>query len=235
MSQHLDVEGHVLYALRNATIKQWPFPHFFAENVFPIDFYYEVLHILAHKDDYAGKGDHYNGRTFGEADSIPELAFMKGERFLHEVGMIFYPWMKHRFQGRTPEECSVFNDLRLVRDGKGYQIGPHTDATWKIVSLLFYLPPEQWEWTAPDVGTSIYMPKDPDFRCAGGPHHPFEPFDRIYTAPYQRNSCFGFFKTDNSFHGVEPVEYDMRRDVLLYNIYDDKVYRECHKPRIVMS
>lgn len=234
MGSTLDIEGHVLYALRNATIKKWPFPHFFVENVFPLDFYYEILHILAHKDDYVGNGTQYNGRKFGEAESIPELAFMNGERFLHEVSLIFGPWIKERFAGRKPEECSVFNDLRLVRDGKGYHIGPHTDAIWKIVSLLFYLPPEQWEWTADDVGTSIYMPKDPDFRCPGGPHHKFDGFDRIYTAPYKRNACFGFFKTNNSFHGVEPVDYDMRRDVLLFNIYDDKVYRDCHKPRIVM-
>lgn len=224
-----DIEGHVLYALRNATVKKWPYPHFFVENVFPYEFYHALLHHLAGKNDYDGNGNAYHGRTFGEIDDIPELAFMKSESFLQNVAWIFAGPLQHRFAGRNQDECAIFHDLRLVRDGIGYRIGPHTDAAWKIVSLLFYLPPlDCWDST---IGTSIYMPNDPTFRCPGGPHHKFENFKNIYTAPYIENSCFGFFKTSYSFHGVEPIENDVTRDVLLYNIYEEKVYREAHAPK----
>jgi hypothetical protein len=38
--------------------------------------------------------------------------------------------------------------------------------------------------------------------------------------PFAPNSLFAFFKTDNSFHGVEPVlDADTRRWLLLYDIY----------------
>lgn len=225
-----DIEGHVLYALRNAVIKKWPYPHFFVQNVFPDDFYDALIHHLAGKTDYAGKGTAYHGRTFGEVDDMPELAFMNSASFLQNVASIFAPWISHRFKGCKQEDIAILHDLRLVRDSKGYQIGPHTDAAWKIVSLLFYLPPLNcWDST---IGTSIYMPNDPAFRCPGGPHHDFKHFKNIYTAPYIGNSCFGFFKTDNSFHGVEPVESDVTRDVLLYNIYEDNRLSTWVRPTI---
>ena len=70
------------------------------------------------------------------------------------------------------------------------------------------------------LGTSIYVPNDPDFRCPGGPHHNRNQFTRLHTNPFAPNSLFAFFKTDNSFHGVEPVgDPDCRRWLLLYDIY----------------
>jgi hypothetical protein len=42
----------------------------------------------------------------------------------------------------------------------------------------------------------------------------------VATAPYLPNSLFGFVRTDNAFHGVEPViDLDARRDLLLYNLF----------------
>jgi hypothetical protein len=41
----------------------------------------------------------------------------------------------------------------------------------------------------------------------------------MLTMPYLPNSLFGFLKTQNSFHGVEPVkEVDVQRNLLLYDI-----------------
>lgn len=225
MTMFLDIEGHVAYALRNAQVKNWPFPHFFAENVFPEDFYRGLVRELAQKDDFQALEGRYNGRTFGKTDEFAGLAFMHEKPFLKHVCHIFKEAMQQRFKG---EKTAVYHDLRLVRDGKGYSIGPHTDASWKVVSLLFYLPEDSFY---SQCGTSLYLPKIfPEFTCPGGPHHDFADFKRIYTAPYIPNSCFGFFKTDNSFHGVEPLEYDFRRDVLLYNVYEQQAYLQSHKP-----
>ena len=70
------------------------------------------------------------------------------------------------------------------------------------------------------LGTSMYLPKDRDFRCPGGPHHPHAQFDRVWTMPFRPNSLFAFVKTSASFHGVEPVsDPDARRWLLLYDIY----------------
>ena len=228
MSSFLDVEGHLTYQLRNATVKKWPFPHFYVENVFPDDFYHFLIEKLDKKHDFQAVEGRYAGRTFADLTDFTELAFMQQHDFLRNVTRIFASDMNKRFEGRDQKHCGIFNDLRLIRDHVNYQIGPHTDAAWKLVSLLFYLPPDAVHYQH---GTSIYTPKDPAFRCPGGPHHDFAGFNRIYTAPYYPNSCFGFFKTDNSFHGVEAIKTDFKRDVLLYNIYDEQLYLKMHKPK----
>lgn len=219
----IDVCEHVLYQLCNARVRPWPFPHFYAHNVFPNEFYDRIVKQLAQKTDfYAQKGASYNGRTFAGPTMDSEVAFMQTPRFLREVVSLFLPALKARYQGR---KLVTFADLRFVRDCKGYFIGPHTDASWKIASLLFYLPFDGWHTSA---GTSLYTPKDRTFTCPGGPHHRFESFDRITTAPYTPNTCFGFLKTEDSFHGVEPILDDFKRDVLLFNIYDQELYSQTH-------
>lgn len=206
-----------MYALRNAVVKPWPFPHFYAERVFPEDFYWSVVDFVKNKTEgeYRSGVNNYNGRKFALSSDIPGLGFMQSGDFLRHVAKIFREPMRERFGGR--EGVKFGNDLRLIRDGKDYFIGPHTDTPQKVISLLFYLPPDGWNY---ECGTSLYLPKERDYRCAGGPHYPFELFDRIETMPFLPNTCFGFFKTDYSFHGVEKLDRDIQRNVLLYNVYD---------------
>jgi len=214
----MNVKEHVIYALRNAVIRQYPFPHFFATNVFPQEFYYDLIKQIEKNTDYTAMGGNYPDRSFGPKGAPDGLEFMIENDFMHEVMMIFYPWYKKRYGDKN---CQVSTDMRLIRDKAGYQIGPHTDAAWKLVSLLFYLP---GTWAYRECGTSIYLPSSKGFRCAGGPHYDFDGFNECYRAPFEPNTCFGFWKTYNSFHGVEPIKKNFNRDVLLYNVYDnDKI------------
>ncbi len=115
----------------------------------------------------------------------------------------------------------------LVEDITHYALGPHTDTPAKVITVLFYLPKDE---SQAHLGTSIYMPKDRAWRCPGGPHHGYAGFDRVATMPFMPNSMFAFVKTDNSFHGVEPVtDPDVRRWLLLYDIKAQKV--EAAAPR----
>ena len=82
-----------------------------------------------------------------------------------------------------------------------------------------------------ELGTSIYVPKDPSFRCDGRIHHPFNQFKKVMTAPYRPNSLLGFFKTDSAFHGVERIATEnTQRDSILYNIYVKNVGRRATTP-----
>ena len=204
---------HLQYQLSNATIKKWPFPHFFIEDAFPNDFYKHFRSTLPHNTSYKQGAGNYNGRVFADPVSDGTLSFFHHPDFLRSVVNAFEPGFHARFPTGhfTPKI-----DLRLVLDSQNYAIGPHTDARWKIVSLLFYLPED---YALERLGTAVYVPKDPDFRCEGGPHHRFDDFEPVYRAPFRPNSCFGFFKTDNSFHGVPPITIPCRRDVLLWNLY----------------
>lgn len=213
---------HAIYKLRNARKLAYPFPHIYAESVFPADFYKEMKEQVSACREFVSGSKDYHGRTFADPNCIFGIDFMHDKDFARAIAKIFSSELSEHSQ---EEKIEISTDIRLVRDGKDYYIGPHTDAPWKLISLLFYLPPgfgfEQY-------GTSIYLPKDREFRCPGGPHHKFEQFDKIYTAPYAPNSCFGFWKTDNSFHGVEPVDAVFPRDVLLFNVYDQTIYKQTH-------
>lgn len=106
-----------------------------------------------------------------------------------------------------------------MRDETGYALGPHTDGPAKVVSVLSYLT----HALRPQLGTSIYRPKQEGFTSAGGPHLPREDFDLLATLPYAPNILVAFPKTDDCFHGVEPVEPGLRRDILFL---DYKVVKE---------
>ena len=209
-----DPVEHVIYKLRNAPVSRYPFPHFYAENVFPDDFYWNLLKNLPEDEKYSGDSGTgiYNNRRFAVLDAL-EFDEFKSNHFASSLLSIF----PQDFHTRFPDGKAKFStEWRLVRDEKGYQIGPHTDAKWKVLSLLFYLPVDN---SYPDAGTSIFVPEDHKFECAGGPHYNKQGFLKAWTAPYKPNSCFGFWKTSNSWHGVDEIGYKMRRDVLLYNIF----------------
>jgi hypothetical protein len=64
------------------------------------------------------------------------------------------------------------------------------------------------------------VPRDPALRCDGWRRHPFEAFKRAFTAEFLPNCVLGLLKTDQAFHGVEPIgDQGTERNVLLYNIY----------------
>jgi hypothetical protein len=209
-----EVLGHLRYKIANAHINTWPYAHFYIEDIFPDDFYRKLRALLPPHDAYKKGASDYNGRVFADPTTTGELSFMTSDEFTQSVVFAF----SYQFQARFPSgEFLPRTDLRLVLDSQNYAIGPHTDAKWKVVSLLFYLPED---YALEALGTSIYIPKSRGFRCPGGPHHKFEDFTRVYTAPFRPNSVLGFFKNDKSFHGVEPITIPCRRDVLLWNLYD---------------
>ena len=208
-------EQATIYNLRNAEIKHYPYPHFYLQNVFPHAFYQSLLDSLPPHESYSTKGTAYHGRQFADPTQNPLLTFMQSNEFIQHITALFYPYIAKHFEDQPSPK--ITHDLRLVRDHKDYQIGPHTDAKWKLVSLLFYLPADD---STQDLGTSIFLPNNPNFSCNAGIHHGFENFTKTFTAPFLPNSCFGFFRTSQSFHGVSPITIPCKRDVLLYNLYD---------------
>lgn len=230
------VEQHVTYQIANAPLREYPYPHFYLESVFPDDFYRSVR---KHWPDGASLVSlAQSGRvTPGaypdrfilpfDAAQIEKLppekrefwrdfgSWFLGERFLRVLLHKFSSDIHKRF-GSALHRQSFGVDSLIVRDRVNYRLGPHTDAVHKLMSLLFYCPDDE---SMKHLGTSIYEPLDPDFRCPGGPHYPHDRFIRVTTMEYRPNSLFAFFKTDNSFHGVEPItDGGVLRDLLLYDV-----------------
>lgn len=234
-----DAELQLAYKIGNVPFGMFPYPHFYLQDVFPADFYRQLQQNLPDPQamipiEQARPVQGYKERfVLGLTDehlaTLPEKkrAFWKDlNRWMVEEGNFgnlifskFKPFIEQRFSGQTG--LNFYSETLLVQDITNYKLGPHTDSPRKVVTILFYLPPDD---SQRHLGTSMYLPADGKFTCPGGPHHDRENFVRLHTNPFMPNSLFAFFKTDNSFHGVEPVaDPDCRRWLLLFDIYVKEV------------
>lgn len=230
-------ELHLSYRLGNAAIQPYPYPHCYLEEALPPEYYAQLQSMLPDPatllplEQARGvkgyderfvlefKEEQFARLTPAQDAFWRELhRWLVGGRFLQLMLTKFAPFIQQRFQGRN--DMRFHDEALLVQDITRYQLGPHTDAPRKVLTLLFYLPADL---SQQHLGTSMYVPKDREFRCAGGPHHPHALFDRVWTMPFRPNSAFAFLKTNASFHGVEPVmDANTRRWLLLYDIYEKK-------------
>ena len=228
-----------MYRIASAQPRVWPFPHLVVDNVFPADYYAALLDALPPLEFYrpiaeAGRvtqatTDAYRQRHVIEF-SRPEperfapehrdfwagfLDWMIGERFVTFALQQFGSLVAARF-GDSLRAARFHPEFQLVRDFTDYALGPHTDRPHKVMVLLFYLPRSG---ERPDLGTSLYVPRENAFRCNGTAHHPRGNFLRVATMPYRPNTMMAFFKSARSFHGVEPVTGpDLRRDLIQLSI-----------------
>jgi hypothetical protein len=227
-------EQYTLYQVANSPLREHPYPHFLVHDVFEPGLYRRMIeNLLPPALMRPIKEERAVGKTYSDdryvctlsRDRIGALPPPYGEfwgeltRWLLDTPFAlalfnkFGPHIHRRFGERKP---GFYNEALLVDDRARYVLGPHTDTPSKVITLLFYLPSDD---SHEHLGTSIYVPRDASFRCPGGPHHPFDLFHRVVTMPYRPNTLFAFFKSDNSFHGVEPVrDQNYRRHLLLYDI-----------------
>jgi len=230
-----DAELALAYKFANAPVLGFPYPHFYIRDVFPADFYdrlqanipdpslmiplEEARSVKGYKERFVleiGKPEHQGRLPEGKREFWSEFSqWLCSGRFANLALSKFHSLIEQRFSNAPMPQ--LYNEALLVEDITKYSLGPHTDSTRKVITMLFYLPKDT---SQSHLGTSIYLPKDGNFTCAGGPHYGFENFVRLHTMPFLPNSLFVFFKTDNSFHGVEPVtDPDTKRWLLLFDIY----------------
>lgn len=241
-------EEHLIYKLMNTPIYDYPYPHFHATSVFDDITYNDILTNIPDDENYMAlnetlrtgattsdpskptkKLDSYKDRFIIEMETaslikLPEhkrdfwIQFSEwflGEYFLNSLLIKFKPYIEKRLMGYQGNKKVRATGL-ITRDKTGYSIGPHTDAPRKLLTLLFYLPSNN---DLRHLGTSIYKPKGDKFICEGGPHYKFDRFDKVITAPFIPNSLFCFFKTNDSFHGVDLIiDENIERDLLIYNV-----------------
>lgn len=232
-----EAELQVAYEFGNAPIRPFPFPHLYMQEVFPRAFYQAIQDNLpvggqwspiAEKRRVTGYRERFvccfDDASLADLDP-PRQQFWRQFRDTFLRGSLksflldkFRPHIERRFKADMP--AAFRDELLLVQDIQQYALGPHTDSPRKVVTVLFYLPPDDSQEA---LGTSIYLPRDPAFVCKGGPHYDRENFLRLKSMPFRPNSVFCFVKTDNSFHGVERIGgEDCKRWLLLYDIYVDE-------------
>lgn len=229
------VERHVLERIRATSIETAPFPHCVVDRVFPEDFYEDLLEnwpgvesftaitdtgrvkggsserrVIAFSDSGLARIEGARRRFWADAVSrwlmAPELAFVAIEKFAYALAE----------SGADPRGVPLAADGLIVSDRTHYAIGPHTDSPRRVVSLLFYVPEDD---TFRRFGTCLYVPRDPGFRCPGGPHHDVGQFERVKTIEFLPNRLVMFPKSDRCFHGVERVDLPgIERRLLIYDV-----------------
>jgi hypothetical protein len=232
---------HVVERLRTAQVVPDPYPHYCLDRVFPEDFYESLLRYLPGSAAYQNlfeittlKLDHFRFRdqrdlADGWTASLPDglrrfwddfNAWFLGPELARAVLDSFAGPLRSRLGERAAWPTTSV-ETQLIRHKAGFFLGPHTDASTKLVVLLVYLVPDD---SRQHLGTSLYRPKERGFTCPDSAHYPFEDFVRVKTAPYRRNSLLAFERSDRSFHGVEPLAaQDVKtggRDLIQYVLYD---------------
>ena len=238
--------NHFIERLRTAEVLPHPYPHYCLDNLFPDDYYRTLLQHLPASSSYENlyevttlKLDHFRHRdqrdmNVGWTDKLPHGQKEFWDRFdawflnaevAQAVLKTFTDQMRERFADES-EWPDVSVESQLIRHRAGYFLGPHSDLHTKLVVLLIYLAPDE---SSSHLGTSLFRPKDPNFKCPNSTHHPFSDFINVKTAPYKPNSMLAFFRSDISFHGLEPLSdsdvSNSGRDLIQYVLYD-KAARE---------
>ncbi|HEX3102541.1 MAG TPA: hypothetical protein VHQ01_12140 [Pyrinomonadaceae bacterium] len=228
-----NAEMNLSTKIYNARVQSAPFAYAFVRNVFP-QMYYDLMRknfpdpTQLVSNGQAGRGDKLQARFVFELkpeylNTLPAMHrdfwsdfanWILGERLRKHILQKFAWAVGNRFRDR--EHIEFWSDAALVEDRTTHSMGPHTDHPRKAVTLLFYLPGDE---SQAHLGTTIYLPKDRTFNCSGLAHHRSEDFDRVETFPFVPNALVMFAKSDNSFHGVEPVnDLSCRRWLLMLNI-----------------
>lgn len=231
-----DVEAHVLSRIAAAPIRRDPFAHCVIDDVFPAEFYESIIARWPEETSWRPLAE--SGRVAREsyAERLVILMTQDGFARLDPARRLFWQqevadWMMgerfraallNKFTGElrgtpfgAPVERTIGDGL-IVSDRTNYEIGPHTDAPHRVISLLFYLPEDA---TFRRFGTSFYAPNDPKVRCEGGPHYEFSGFRRCATVEFLPNRLVVFPKSDRCFHGVERVDLQgIERRLLIFNV-----------------
>lgn len=214
--------------IRAAEVRESPYPHFFVPDVFPQGWFNDIRAALPDNLSYASTDPRRTTNmaalkfrrrinlSESDIDFLPESsratwecvsAALTSQTFSLAIKQLLSAHLVDRY-GTT--ELDTRTRVELIRDQEGYLINPHTDAPHKIITLLFYLPPNNRHT---ELGTSVYVPKDRTFTSEAGTQFDPADFEEVFRAPFQSNSVFGFMKNERSFHGRQLIsDYTGFRD-----------------------
>jgi hypothetical protein len=223
----LDVTSRLVYQVLNASIREYPFPHFFNTDVFPKNFYDEIMKHMPDENDYETLSE--QGLVHVPSEDVEKFErrsvitlnddkiqlidesirdfwleltkILTSPEFLIPSILKFKPWAINEYGEDLEISYSV--DVSLFRDTEKWDLGPHTDQQNEIMAIFLYLPPDD---TTSYLGTSIYTPKEPGFTCKGGMRYDRKDFDCANTLPFLPNSVAGFYRNNTSFHGIDCVK-----------------------------
>tara|TARA_B100000029_G_C17458941_1_gene917761 strand:+ start:391 stop:1152 length:762 start_codon:yes stop_codon:yes gene_type:complete len=180
-----NILDHLVNKIKSAELIDQPFVHKFIENIFPDEFYENLLLYLPKKEQYTAinktgwVGGNYSPEryVFNLLDENnfnlieqPKKEFLKNftnllisKDLFNFVTFIFKDQINHRLNNLSNLEIEQIGSSNykfsvvpmLVKDFTKYNLGAHTDHYEKLVSFLFYLPNNN---ELKNIGTALYKP-----------------------------------------------------------------------------
>ena len=223
------LSAFIAQSIENAREVETPFFHLEFDRVFPDDIYADILRLMPVTRDYRPMHGRSKGldledgtHTRVKIDLFPEyirnlpaekraLWDVVGRALCSEpVKRAFMrklaPGLKKRF-GESHAQVGMYPIPILTRDIPGYMIPPHTDTSWKGITVQLYLPPDD---ANTDIGT-IFHDKLPDGSMP-----------KTRQMRFARNSGYAFAVGDDTWHSADPVHNRVKtRDSILLTYFVD--------------
>jgi len=231
-SKEKAIKNHILSQINKVKVSQTPTPYCYIKNIFPEDYYQEILANFPNKKNMiplnetgrASYKDRYvvlmNDEDLAKLPKTQKQFWQECTSWLYSpeftnamIEKFENPLLK-RFKQKTLN-LKITGDGLITNDQTNYSISPHTDVEPRIFSALFYCPKDD---SQKHLGTSLYKPKKLNFKSDGSKHLPLEDFTKIKTMNFLPNTLFAFPRTDQSFHGVEKIiEPNSERQSIIFN------------------
>jgi hypothetical protein len=224
-----DLAEHARYIIANTPVRAHPYPHLYAEGVFPSAWYQRMLDAFPLESELRPLNDKFPRRLSLSLSTPGAIDGLAPERraFWQEVAdRLFDPqtldFLVRRFSPEVADRCAgrLHPMVHLFHDAGGYGIGPHIDTFKKVVTCLFYLPQDD---SARAWGTSV-LTRTGDPAAPLAPHHlnDWTGFASAYTAPMLPNTMLAFLVTSRSYHAVRPTPPGIVRRSLQYFVTIDE-------------
>jgi len=228
-----DFTRDVCRAIENARTVAMPFVHLEFEGVFPHDVYSEMLRDMPRSQNYrrlSGRSketDRDGKPTRVKMELLPEyIAHLPRDRravWKAVSETLCSNELQRAFRRKLAEPLArrfgpEFEKMRfypvplLTRDTLGYAIPPHTDTSWKGITVQFYLPPDD---SNTHIGT-VFLEQRPDGT-----------WDRVSKMRFAPNSGYAFAVDRHTWHSVDEVgpEVKSRDSILLTYVVDAGGFR----------
>lgn len=231
-----ELTAHAVASIEAADHFSSPFPHIVFRNIFPADFYRDLLRSVPAQgyEPITGTGTRVALRLYGEnlAKIDPALrptwAAASAMLTSNEVERAIRNRLRDGLEIRASgDKVSGVDDLKLVAkpvvylDKDGYQIKPHPDTRKKVVTMQLYCPADRSQEA---LGTTLYRASLKGLFHVGS--YCLEP---VKTIPFLPNVGYAFVVlkayhslTKMSWHGRPPIKTDRTRMSILNTFYSSE-------------
>ena len=189
---------YMKYKIQNTPVLTYPYPHILIENIFPQEFYNDIIKNIPSVEEFTPKPK-YPGRKTLTLDEIENLDDRKKDFWGKMESWLKSEDFTNLLLNKFAIKKSGYSDYFLHKDLEDFEVKPHTDVRSKLVTYLFYLPEDN---SLPQLGTNILVPKG-DIIENSTKHQEWENFSIVRSSKYLPNSFFAFTPCENSFHGVK--------------------------------